>query len=140
MKTVKCLHKVQYYETDKMGIVHHSNYIRWFEEARVNFMEEIGFPYSRFENELKLISPVLEAGCQYKSMVRFGDLVEVYAGVEFSKRIRIKFVYEVRDAASGEVRASGFTLHCFLDEKGSFVSLRNELPEFYALLKEYAEN
>ena len=44
MKTFICTHKAQYYETDQMGIIHHSNYIRWFEEARVGFLEEIGYP------------------------------------------------------------------------------------------------
>lgn len=39
------LHKVQYYETDKMGIAHHSNYIRWMEEARVDFLEKIGWGF-----------------------------------------------------------------------------------------------
>lgn len=38
-------HKVQYYETDQMGIVHHSNYIRWFEEARTDYMEKMGMGY-----------------------------------------------------------------------------------------------
>ena len=42
-------HKVQYYETDGMGIVHHSNYIRWFEEARVDLLEQLGFGYDRIE-------------------------------------------------------------------------------------------
>ena len=44
-----CEHKVQYYETDGMGIVHHSNYIRWFEEARVDLLEQLGFGYDRIE-------------------------------------------------------------------------------------------
>ena len=39
------IHKVQYYETDQMAFVHHSNYIRWFEEARIHYMEQIGAPY-----------------------------------------------------------------------------------------------
>ena len=45
------LHKVQYYETDMMGVVHHANYIRWMEEARIDFMDRIGFPYKRMEAE-----------------------------------------------------------------------------------------
>ena len=40
-------HKTQYYETDQMGIIHHSNYIRWFEEARVDFMDRCGFSYAQ---------------------------------------------------------------------------------------------
>ena len=70
-------HKVQYYETDQMAVVHHSNYIRWFEEARVELLERIGMSYDRLERE-GLISPVLGVKAQYKSMVRFGDSVEIY--------------------------------------------------------------
>ena len=51
-------HKTQYYETDQMGIIHHSNYIRWFEEARVDFMDRCGFSYAQMEKD-GLISPVL---------------------------------------------------------------------------------
>ena len=42
-------HRVQYYETDRMGIVHHSNYVRWMEEARVDFLARLGFPYDVME-------------------------------------------------------------------------------------------
>ena len=59
-------HKVQYYETDGMGIVHHSNYIRWFEEARVDLLEQLGFGYDRIE-EAGYSGPVLEVSCQYKT-------------------------------------------------------------------------
>ena len=52
------LHKVQYYETDQMGVVHHSNYIRWFEEARAEWMEAVGLPYAQLEAE-GIASPVL---------------------------------------------------------------------------------
>ena len=51
-------HKVQYYETDQMGIVHHSNYIRWFEEARTDYMERLGIGYEKME-EQGILSPVL---------------------------------------------------------------------------------
>ena len=60
------VHKVQYYETDKMGIVHHSNYIRWMEEARIDFLERMGWPYDRLENE-GIISPVIGVDCKYKA-------------------------------------------------------------------------
>ena len=45
------IHKVQYYETDMMGMVHHSNYIRWMEEARIDFMDKLGFSYRKMEEE-----------------------------------------------------------------------------------------
>lgn len=44
-------HKVQYYETDMMGITHHANYIHWMEEARIDFMDQLGFPYAKMESD-----------------------------------------------------------------------------------------
>ena len=55
-------HKVQYYETDQMAFVHHSNYIRWFEEARIDFMEKLGAPYDKME-QMGFISPVRTVNC-----------------------------------------------------------------------------
>ena len=60
-------HRAQYYETDQMGIIHHSNYIRWFEEARVTLMEQLGLGYDVTE-EKGILSPVLSIECDYKSM------------------------------------------------------------------------
>ena len=51
-------HKIQYYETDKMGITHHSNYIRWMEEARIDFLEQLGFGFDKLEQS-GIVSPVL---------------------------------------------------------------------------------
>lgn len=59
------IHQVQYYETDRMGITHHSNYIRWMEEARVAFLEELGWGYAKLE-EMGIISPVTKAACEFK--------------------------------------------------------------------------
>ena len=53
-------HRVSYYETDQMGIVHHSNYIRWFEDARVDFLEKVGFSYAKME-EIGIMIVVLGA-------------------------------------------------------------------------------
>ena len=139
MKTYTYTPKTQYYETDQMGVIHHSNYIRWFEEARVYFLEQIGYPYQRIEKELKLLSPVLEANCQYRSMVFFGDTVDISLRVESSNGVKLKFSYEVRDHATKELRTTGSTKHCFLDEKGSPVSLKKVQPELYQILKECAE-
>ena len=58
---------VYYYETDRMGIVHHSNYIRWFEEARVDFLNQIGYPCSQIEEE-GIMMPVLSVSSTYKKV------------------------------------------------------------------------
>lgn len=69
--------RANYYETDKMGIIHHSNYIRWFEEARLRYMEEMGWPFTKVE-AMGIVIPVLSVDCQYKSMVRYDDIVDIY--------------------------------------------------------------
>ena len=65
----KYRHIVQYYETDKMGITHHSNYIRWMEEARIDFLRQIGWDYAKLES-LGIISPVIAVDCKYKKSTR----------------------------------------------------------------------
>lgn len=69
-------HKVQYYETDKMQITHHSNYIRIMEEARIDFLSQIGWGYDKMENE-GIISPVVSVTCDYKRSTSFPDMIHV---------------------------------------------------------------
>ena len=69
-------HRVQYYETDQMKVVHHSNYIRWFEEARIDFFEQIGLGYKECE-EKGIMSPVTSVSARYKTPVKFYDTVVV---------------------------------------------------------------
>lgn len=139
MKTYTYVHKTQYYETDQMGVIHHSNYIRWFEEARTHFLEEIGYSYQRIEKELKLMSPVLEIGCQYRSMVYFGDTVDISLRVEACNGIRATFAYEIRDHETQELRTTGFSKHCFLNESCRPISLKKDQPELFSILKECTE-
>ena len=116
-------HKVQYYETDAMGIVHHSNYIRWFEEARVALLEQLGYGYDRIEAE-GFSSPVLAVNCEYKTMARFGDTVQITARVTEYNGVRLTLAYEVRGAQSGALHAAGESRHCFIGRDGRPTSLR----------------
>lgn len=125
--------KVFYYETDQMGIVHHSNYIRWFEEARIDWLEKVNYPYSRMEQE-GIISPVLAVECEYVSMVHFGDTVIVEVNVEDFKAVKYSFVYTVRDAVTGEVRCKGRTKHCFLNREGRPLVISKQFPELCEII------
>ena len=133
-KTEKYKHKVQYYETDKMGFVHHLNYIRWFEEARSDFFEKIGAPYSATES-MGIISPVLSVSCDYKKSCFYGE--EVVVETTLQKVGNVKFFVSYRVLSeSGELRAEGTTSHCFLNTEGQVISLKRVKPElFYTLLK-----
>ena len=61
--------RAQYHETDQMGIIHHSNYVKWMEETRIRFLEEMGVDYRKLE-ESGIISPVVGISVQYKKTVR----------------------------------------------------------------------
>lgn len=131
-------HKVQYYETDMMGIVHHSNYIRWFEEARTDFLEQAGYSYKRFEDE-GIISPVLEVSAQYRSMVRFGDIVNIEVHMRSFTGLKFGLEYIVTDSITGEIRTTGISEHCMLDKEHKPVWIKKVNPQLYDLLKSLVE-
>ena len=122
------IHKVHYYETDKMGIVHHSNYIRWMEEARVDYLAKAGLPYDKLERE-GVISPVVSLECSYKTPSRFGDTVEIRAQVKSYKGVRLVIGYEMKKEGTGEICCLATSTHCFTDSGGRPVALRRTNPE-----------
>lgn len=129
---------VHYYETDQMGIVHHSNYIRWFEEARTDFLEQIGLPYDKIEEEGILI-PVLGVSCKYKSAIRFGDRVCVYLKVTYFNGVRFRVSYQVIGKETGVVHAVGESEHGFVNRDMVPVRMKREFPRMYELLAAYVE-
>ncbi|API90199.1 acyl-CoA thioester hydrolase [Marinilactibacillus sp. 15R] len=129
-------HKVQYYETDQMGIVHHSNSIRWFEEARTWMMDEMQFGYEKME-ALNILVPVLEASAKYISMVKFGETVEITTHISQFTGVKMVIEYEIRDVETGELRTTGQTKHAFLDKESYRpISLKRNHKEIYDLFNE----
>jgi len=122
-----------YYETDRMGIIHHSNYIRWFEEARVYYLEQIGFGYDKME-EAGVLSPVLGVTCEYKSSVRFHEEVLIYPKMEFFDGLRMTISYIVKDAKTGIIRATGESKHCFVGPDFKPIKMKKDFNEIYTLL------
>lgn len=129
-------HQVKYYETDQMAVVHHSNYIRWFEEARVHFLEQIGLSYEKIEAE-GLYSPVLSVNCQYKTAVRFNETVMIKAVIEHFNGVKMKIGYEIFDASTMQVRAKGESEHCFVSKDFKPVSLKKDYRYMYDILTQW---
>lgn len=129
------IHKVRYYETDKMGITHHSNYIRWMEEARIDFLERIGYGYAELERD-GIISPVIGVECQYKHPITFNDDVEIVVGVEEFKGVRLVIGYTMTNAATGKIVLTGKSMHCFTDVNGKPIILKKQFPAFDAALRQ----
>lgn len=126
--------KAQYYETDQMGIVHHSNYIRWFESARIDYMDQVGISYKKME-ESGIIIPVLSVSCKYRKMTYFGDTVLVTPKVKSYNGIRLILSYEVRNKETGEINTVGETSHCFLNKEGKILTLKKAAPEIDAVFE-----
>ena len=126
-------HLAKYYETDQMGIIHHSNYIRWCEEARIDYMNQIGLTYKKMEDE-GIISPVLEVNCQYLNMMYFDDLATIKVSVTDYTGVRFAFKYEIYNQ-NNKLCTTGTSRHCFMTRDGRPVSLKRAKPEFDQLFK-----
>lgn len=126
------IHTVQYYETDKMGITHHSNYIRWMEEARVDFLSQIGWEFAKLE-EMGIVSPVLSVTCDYKYPTKFSDKVYITVSVKEFKGVKLFLDYEMKNE-EGKVVCVGTTSHAFLNTDGMPIRMKREFPELYETL------
>lgn len=124
------VHTVRYYECDGMRVTHHSNYIRFMEEARIDWMDQLGYGFERMEAE-GVVSPVLEVNCHYKRPTKFKDTINIRVRVKEMSALKMRFEYEM--TVDDRVVCTAESLHCFL-ENGRPVSLEKRFPEFYSLL------
>ena len=122
------IRQVRYYETDMMGVAHHANYIHWMEEARLDFMDQLGFPYAAMEAR-GILSPVKSVSCEYKSPCTFGDTVTIAVSAESFDGVVMKIRYRMLNEKGGLV-CEAQSGHVFLNREGRFVRLRREMPEF----------
>ena len=120
-------HKVQYYETDKMGITHHSNYVRWMEEARVAYLAEVGWPYDKLES-MGVISPVVGVNVSYKKTTTFSDVVTIDVGVDEFKGVRLRMKYLMKNEQD-EIVCEAHSEHAFLDKDGVPIRLKKVFPK-----------
>ena len=126
--------KINYYETDKMGITHHSNYIRFMEEARIHFLEQIGCGYDEWEKD-GIISPVIGIECQYKHPTTFGDELRIKVVISEYKRVKLSVSYTMVNAKTEELVFEGVSHHCFVNAQGKPIALSKQHPQYDELLK-----
>ncbi|SET40048.1 acyl-CoA thioester hydrolase [Pseudobutyrivibrio sp. C4] len=138
METSKYIHIVQYYETDKMGITHHSNYIRWMEEARVDFLNQIGWPFDKLET-LGIVSPVLNVSCDYKLSTVFSEKIAIAVAVKEFKGVKLFLSYTMENE-EGKVVCTGTTSHAFLNTQGRPIRMKQDYPDFYQCLMKMVED
>ncbi len=100
---------VRYYETDQMGIVHHSNYIRYFECGRVAMLKELGLPIEKIE-EAGVMLPVVSVECRYKVPARLGDTLKVVSMIDDVPRAKLVIRDEIFNPAGQLVCEGAVTL------------------------------
>ncbi len=129
-------HKVQYYETDKMQITHHSNYIRFMEEARTDFLEKNGWSYDRMENE-GLISPVVSIDINYKKSTTYNDNIEIATKIIDMSMVKVEFEYTMY--VKGSIVCTAKSVHCFVNNQGRPISIKKINSEIYELFLSLVE-
>ena len=134
MFKVKSEIRVIYADTDAMGIVYHTNYIKWFEVGRNEYLRELGYPYARLESE-KIWLPVAGVECSYKAPAKYDDLLEISAWVSELKAATVVIHYEIRKKETGELLVTGSTRHAVTDNKLKPVRLKTHNPELYNLME-----
>ena len=127
LQTYTYYRKAQYHETDQMGIIHHSNYVKWMEEARIGYMNQMGFSYKRVE-EMGIISPVVEISVAYKKQVSFDDEIQISISIKKYNGISLEFNYQFFNITKNEICTTAYSRHCFL-KNGKLISVKKEVPE-----------
>lgn len=121
--------KINYYETDRMGVVHHSNYIRFLEEARCEWMRALDMPFEVLE-ENEITIPVLGVSCEYKHHVTFGDTISIKPYVKEYSGVRMTVGYDVTNKITGDVVITCETKHCFTDMNLRPINLKKRKKDF----------
>lgn len=131
--------RVFYYETDKMGIMHHSNYIRIFEETRVDFLQQSGMPFEEIESR-GILMPVLSVECKYKKPLKFDDLFNVHMSITKFNGVSLYVSYKIFNKDSGELCAEGNSSHCFTDLNLSPIRTKKSYPDIFKIFDDYMKN
>lgn len=121
---------INYYETDKMSVVHHSNYARFLEECRVDMLRHYDMPLGMFE-EKGYVIPVLDLYSEFKESIRFGETIKIVPRIDKVTPVKFFISYVIYDATLTRVKHIAKSSHCFLSRDFKPVSLKKVEPELY---------
>lgn len=110
--TVTTLHRVKFFDTDTMGVVHHSNYIRWFETGRVEFLRELGLTLNEMMDD-GILFPLVEVAAKFHAPAKFDDELEIVTTAEALTRAKMKFNYVIRKCGDEKILAEGTSTNVF---------------------------
>jgi acyl-CoA thioester hydrolase len=111
--------RVRYAETDQMGFVYYGNYTAWFDIGRIELLRQLGLNVNELERKDDCYFVVAESQCKYHRPARFDDLLCVRTRILEVRARTIGFAYEIMNEATGDVLATGYTLHVICNKQGS---------------------
>jgi acyl-CoA thioester hydrolase len=109
--------RVIYADTDAMGVVYHTNYIKWFELGRNEFMRQLGVPYTEL-GKLGLNLPLIKVSCDYLKFATYDQLLTVETKFDYIKRASIRFNSRIWDENKENVLVEGYTIHACTNDEG----------------------
>ena len=133
--------RVHFYDTDEMGVVHHANYIRWFETGRVEYLRKIGITLTEMMND-GILFPITEIRAKYLHAAKFDDDLELETTALELTKVKMEFDYKIRRQIDGEVLVKGYSQNVFTNAATGKIS---RLPEKYfsklekAMIEEMAQ-
>jgi acyl-CoA thioester hydrolase len=131
--------RVRYAETDQMGLVYYANYLIYFEIGRVDYMRERGVAYKEMEIQDDSFIVVAESHCRYLRPARYDDSLRIRTRVDEVRRRTIRFGYEIVNSVTGDLLATGMTMHVVCDSKGRPKALPEKYRRYFPLTDEKAD-
>lgn len=125
--TNKTCRRVRFYDTDEMGVAHHANYLRWFENGRVEFLRAIGITLGDMIGD-GILFPIVEISAKYFHPAKFDDEIEIETTAVALTRAKMEFAYKVRRLSDGEILVEGFSRNVFTSAATGKIT---RLPEKY---------
>lgn len=110
--TVKTLYRVKFFDTDTMGVVHHSNYIRMFETGRVEFLRQLDLTLTEMMND-GILFPIVDIGAKFHAPAKFDDELEIETIPEALTRAKMQFSYVVRRSGEEKILVEGTSTNVF---------------------------
>lgn len=130
--------RVQYFDTDKMMVMHHANYIRYFEMGRTEYLRSEGMPYSEMEkNDFQI--PILSVEAEYKDPAVYDEEIVIACKITKLSYASMEMEYEIKGKESGKLHVKGKSRHGFTNQALKPIPLKKKLPEIYEFFNKLYE-
>lgn len=128
MKETAVSIRVIYADTDAMGIVYHTNYLKWFEIGRTELMRKMGVIYAKLEADGYNL-PLTEVRCHYLAPARYDDIILIETKIGYFRRANVKFEYIIWNEKKDNILVEGYSVHAFTNNRGKMVKPPKEIAE-----------